>query len=297
MTSSGQLRFPLKMLHDQEGTAIPGELEQVVDCHVHLFPDQLFEAIWDWFHHFGWEIRYRYFSKKILGFLQAKGIKKIIGLSYAHQPGMAKDLNQYLLDLSKDFPMLIPFGTIYPGEQHALQILKQGFQAGLKGLKLHPHVQLTPIDSPGLEEIFQLCQDLGRPVLIHAGREPRSPKFDYPVDPYQICSAQRVQRVLKNFPGLKICVPHLGADEFKTYLKLMEKYDHLWTDTSMVVSHYLPHEQFPDLNLYPADRVMYGSDFPNIPFAWDRELKIIMQTLKQEKWGQVFAENCLGFVN
>ena len=32
------------------------------------------------------------------------------------------------------------------------------------------------------------------------------------------------------------------------------------------------------LEHYRADRVMYGSDFPNIPYAWDRELKWLNQS-------------------
>ena len=28
-----------------------------------------------------------------------------------------------------------------------------------------------------------------------------------------------------------------------------------------------------DLKRYRMERVMYGSDFPNIPYAWDRKLK------------------------
>jgi predicted TIM-barrel fold metal-dependent hydrolase len=28
-----------------------------------------------------------------------------------------------------------------------------------------------------------------------------------------------------------------------------------------------------DLCRYRPDRIMYGSDFPNIPYAWDRELR------------------------
>lgn len=28
-----------------------------------------------------------------------------------------------------------------------------------------------------------------------------------------------------------------------------------------------------DLQEYRLDRIMYGSDFPNIPYAWDRESK------------------------
>jgi predicted TIM-barrel fold metal-dependent hydrolase len=31
-------------------------------------------------------------------------------------------------------------------------------------------------------------------------------------------------------------------------------------------------ENVPHLKIC-ADRIMYGSDFPNIPFAWDRELR------------------------
>lgn len=31
-----------------------------------------------------------------------------------------------------------------------------------------------------------------------------------------------------------------------------------------------------------ADRLMYGSDFPNIPFAWDRELKCLGDAVLSE---------------
>lgn len=43
----------------------------------------------------------------------------------------------------------------------------------------------------------------------------------------------------------------------------------------MVITDYFPIEERIDLARYRSDRVMYGSDFPNIPFAWDRELKTL----------------------
>ena len=82
-----------------------------------------------------------------------------------------------------------------------------------------------------------------------------------------------LERVLKNFPGLKICVPHLGFNEITAYRKLIERYDNLWLDTTMVLADYFPIDEVIALDRFRLERIMYGSDFPNIPYAWDRELK------------------------
>jgi predicted TIM-barrel fold metal-dependent hydrolase len=111
---------------------------------------------------------------------------------------------------------------------------------------------------------------------MHVGREPKSPA--YACDPYALCSADKLEDVLKDFPGLKVCVPHMGFDETEQYRKLIEKYDHLWLDTTMVLADYFPtgqNDKKTDLTRYRSDRVMYGSDFPNIPYNWDRELKAL----------------------
>jgi predicted TIM-barrel fold metal-dependent hydrolase len=41
----------------------------------------------------------------------------------------------------------------------------------------------------------------------------------------------------------------------------------------MVLTDYFPINETIELGCYRLDRIMYGSDFPNIPYAWDRELK------------------------
>ena len=105
---------------------------------------------------------------------------------------------------------------------------------------------------------------------MHVGREPKSKA--YHCDPYKICSVEKLEGVLRNFPKLRICVPHLGFDEISAYKKLIEKYDNLWLDTTMVLADYFPIEEIIELNSFRIDRIMYGSDFPNIPYAWDREL-------------------------
>ena len=106
---------------------------------------------------------------------------------------------------------------------------------------------------------------------MHVGREPKSTA--YSCDPYQLCSAEKLNHILKDFPDIKICVPHMGFDEISAYREMIEKYDNLWLDTTMVITDYLPIKEKIALGNYRSDRIMYGSDFPNIPYAWDRELK------------------------
>ena len=129
---------------------------------------------------------------------------------------------------------------------------------------------------------------------MHVGREPKSPA--YPCDPYQLCSVDKLEQVLKEYPELKLCVPHLGADEFKGYQRLIEKYDNLWLDTTMTIADYLPMKYFPRLAEMRVDRVMFGTDFPNLPYAWDRELRRLARLNLSEKiLTIVLGENAFEF--
>ena len=77
------------------------------------------------------------------------------------------------------------------------------------------------------------------------------------------------------YPDLKLCIPHLGADEFGDYRRLIQNYDNLWLDTTMALADFLPFEGVPDLRDLRADRILFGTDFPNLPYAWDREIRLL----------------------
>ena len=265
--------LPLPALNDPEGLRVPDSLPVVVDAHVHLFPDALFSAIWSWFAQFGWPIRYQLGASELIEFLLSRGVGHIIGLHYAHRPGIARGLNAYMAELCRNYPQVTGLATVFPGEEGAADILREALQAGLAGVKLHAHVQFFEMDSPAMHEIYCICAECDKPLVMHVGREPKNPDFPYPRDPYLICAAEKVEVVLRDYPKLRVCVPHLGADEFDAYRRLLERYDNLWLDTTMVYADYLPVVEVPRLAEFRSDRVMYGTDFPNIPYAWDRELK------------------------
>ncbi|PTL83560.1 amidohydrolase family protein [Vitiosangium sp. GDMCC 1.1324] len=289
----GSSTLPLPALNDEEGPRLPEGLPPVVDAHVHLFPDGVFEAVWRWFDQYGWPIRYKLHTPQVVSFLLSRGVHRVVALHYAHKPGMARFLNAYVAEVARAEPRVLGLATVLPGEEGAAEILAEAFAAGLKGVKLHCHVQCFAPDAPALHEVYAACARAGRPLVMHAGREPASPQ--YKCDVHALCSAERVERVLKDHPTLKLCIPHLGADEFDAYERLLERYDNLWLDTTMAVAGYFPIPLPLRLLHVRPERILYGTDFPNLPYAWDRELKqLLALKLGDEVEAGILGQNALG---
>ncbi len=273
--------IPRGGIDDTEGASVPAGLT-VVDAHVHLFPEGMFEAIWRWFDAHAWPIRYRLHSEQVIAFMRERGVSRFCALHYSHKPGLAALLNRYVAELAAAHrDVIIPLGTVMPGEPDSEAVVREALgPLGLRGIKLHCHVQRMGADDPRIDPVYAQCQDAGVPVVIHAGREPSSPA--YGVDTRALCGVQQVERVLQKYPRLKLVVPHLGADEFDGYLDLLVRYEHLWLDTTMAIADFLPCELPKALFPGSASRLLYGTDFPNLPYAWDRELRRLLDAVPGE---------------
>lgn len=285
----------LPFFNDTEGHKIPDGLPKVIDSHVHIFPDKIFSSVWSWFDKNAWKIRYRMDTSTLFQFLLDHGVSHIIALQYAHKPGISGFLNTYMAEKCREFHGKITgMATVFPGEKDAAEILLKAFADGLKGVKLHAHVQCFDMNNNYMDIIYDTCEKEQKPMVMHVGREPKSEKYN--CDPYKLCNASKLESILKNFPKLKICVPHLGFDEINQYKTLIEKYDTLWLDTTMVLTDYFPMPNKIGLEHYRLDRIMYGSDFPNIPYAWDRELKCLTKSsLTYEDLEKVLQKNAEKF--
>jgi predicted TIM-barrel fold metal-dependent hydrolase len=293
----GLLDLPMAGLDDADGDAVPPGLPEIVDAHVHLFPARLHTAIADWFDRHGWPVRYRLDAPGVIAFLKARGVRRMVALHYAHKPGIARGLNRFVAGLARAHEGVIGLGTVLPGEPDAVEIVREAFDDGLRGIKLHCHVQCFAPDAAEAAPIFALAAERGRPVVLHAGREPNSAAYKCDVD--QLCAVERVEAVLRAHPTLKLCVPHLGFGEEPAYTRLLEKYDHLWLDTAMMAADYFPGGAATEARLVEMirnhpDRIMYGTDFPNLPYAWDRELiKLARLPLTAAERAAFFGGNAL----
>lgn len=281
---------PLPAAGDEEGERLPLSLPEVIDAHVHLFPDPVFEALWRWFDKNAWPIRYKLYARDVVQFLFSRGVSRIVALHYAHKPGMARALNQFMASLCQDEPRIVGLATVLPGEPGAREILEEAFVMGLQGVKLHCHVQCFAPDEETLHDVYEACVRANKPLVVHAGREPKSPA--YKCDPHELCSAERIGRVLEEYPGLKLCVPHLGADEFDAYERLLERHENLWLDTTMTMAEFFTGTPPVRLLHCRPERVLYGSDFPNVPYAWDREIKrLVALGMGEEKLAALIGGN------
>ncbi|MBU1342889.1 MAG: amidohydrolase [Proteobacteria bacterium] len=291
------LHTDLPSFNDAEGSFIPDGLPTVIDSHVHIFPGKIFSSVWSWFDQYAWKIRYQMDTSLLINYLLDHGVSHVVALQYAHKPGISEGLNAYMVKKCNEFKGRVTgMATVFPGEPSADQILLKAFSDGLKGVKLHAHVQCFDMNSPDMDVIYDICEKENKPMVMHVGREPKSE--EYACDPYAICRADKLEAVLNNFPKLNICVPHLGFDEIAAYKDLIEKYDTLWLDTAMVLTDYFPYDNRIGLENYRIDRIMYGSDFPNIPYAWDRELMWLKNALFSfEDLEQILYKSAARFFN
>jgi hypothetical protein len=93
--------------------------------------------------------------------------------------------------------------------------------------------------------------------------------------------------VLARHPQLTAVVAHLGAPEYGEFLDLAERYPWVHLDTTMVFTDFF--ERLAPFNpaLLPRladlpDRVVLGSDFPNIPYPYAHQLESLERLRDRE---------------
>jgi uncharacterized protein len=223
--------------------------------------------------------------------LKKGGVEKMVGLPYAHVPNMAHALNDFMAELAaRHRETVIPFGTVFPGEDGAEKEIDRALvDLGFAGLKIHCHVQDLSPDDERMLPIFERIARHDKVLLIHCGRAPNL--HGYKSDSHDHCSVERFHRAMRRTPEAKVIVPHLGYDEDAAYLDLMEELPNLYVDTAMMVGGYFGNT--PDFARMSkkSDRVLYGSDFPNLPYEWTSELDTIEQRFDPKIREQILYEN------
>lgn len=246
----------------------------IIDAHVHLFPDRLAEAVRAWFDTHAWVPKYRAGVDALVAELRAGGVERMVALPYVHKPGLAAALNDFTLAVARAHPEVVPCCTVLPGEDGAERLLDEAFsEQGFAGAKIHCHVMKLSPDDARLDPVWRASARYRKPVVIHAGREPAAAGYGF--DVHSVSGAERVRRALRRHPEAIVIVPHLGADEFVEFEALLGEFEHLYLDTAMSIGGYF--ERGPDLALlrrHPG-RILYGTDFPNLPYEWTRERDVV----------------------
>jgi len=262
---------------------------------VHFFPPGVFQAIWRYFEtptHGLCNVKYKLHGVQHVQTLKNEGVKRFTSLVYAHKPGLAVYLNDFIRESANRFPELIPFGTVFVGDGQSEKVARQLFEEyKFFGIKLHPFVSKENLDDPRFFPVYEIMQALGKVLVCHPSSVPVYQHTD---------GAIRLRRVLNHFPQLKVIVAHCGAFEYGNYCALADDFEYLYFDTALNCVHaeFFPNN-CPGREFFSRyqDRILFGSDFPNIPHAYSNQVTALKKlNLGKTIERKIFNDNTLNLL-
>ncbi len=256
-----------------------------MDVHTHFMPTRLQEAVWAYFDAAGplvgrpWPVAYRLPAEERVARLRALGVRAFTALLYPHKPGMAPALNAWAADFAARTTGCIQTATFFP-EPGAAAYLAAALADGARVAKAHLQVGGYDPREPLLDPVWGQFADAQVPVVIHCGSAPT---------PGPATGSGPIAAVLARHPRLVLVIAHLGAPEYAEFLELAETYAGVHLDTTMVFTDFFsevapfPTPLLPRL-LELAEKVLLGSDFPNIPHPYAHQLEVLAELGLGDDW-------------
>lgn len=258
---------------------IPG----LFDVHVHFMPPEILAKVWAYFDSAGpllgrpWPITYRGTDEERVAHLRSIGVKKFSTLSYAHKPGIATFMNDWTRDFAAFTPDALRSATFY-AEPEAASYVPSLIAEGVEVFKAHLQVGNFPADDPLLEPVWGALAESGTPIVLHAGSGPAPGAHTGP---------DGVAEVLARHPDLVLIIAHLGMPEIAEFLDLADGYANVRLDTTMAFVDFwggrVPDGVVPRLREL-QDRVLFGTDFPNIPYAYAHQVEVLQRLDLGDDW-------------
>ncbi|MEU1277019.1 amidohydrolase family protein [Streptomyces sp. NPDC005805] len=260
-------------------------LPGLVDVHTHFMPERVLRKVWAYFDAVGpmtgmeWPITYRHEEDERVALLREFGVRTFTSMLYPHKPGMAVWLNGWAEEFAARTPDCARTATLFP-EEGVAGYVREAVEGGARVFKSHLQVGgYDPLD-PLLDPAWGLLAEAGTPVVIHCGSGPAPGRHTGP---------EPIARLLARHPRLRLVVAHMGMPEYADFLGLAERYAGVHLDTTMAFTDFseamapFPKEErgrLADL----GDRVVLGTDFPNIPYPYLHQLMALERLELGDDW-------------
>lgn len=260
-------------------------LPGLVDVHVHFMPKPVLDAVWRYFdaaqEHYGvpWPVQYRTSDEQRLATLAELGVRAFPALLYPHRPDMAESLNVWAREFAARTPGCVPTGTFYP-EPAAPGYVRAALDAGTRVFKVHVQVGAFDPREDVLDPVWGMLAEAAVPVVVHCGSGPLPGAHTGP-GPFG--------EVLARHPRLTAVIAHCGAPEYAEHLAFARRYPNVHLDTTMVGTRFMdalapvPPDVIAELGDL-GERVVLGSDFPNIPYPYAEQLAALERFGLGEQW-------------
>ncbi|MFF5701569.1 amidohydrolase family protein [Streptomyces sp. NPDC012794] len=269
----------VRAFHERLG--LPG----LVDVHTHFMPERVLDKVWDYFDAVGpltgveWPITYRHEEEQRVALLREFGVRAFTSMLYPHKPAMAAWLNAWAADFAARTPDCLHTATFFP-EENVAAYTAQAVAGGARVFKAHLQVGGYDPNDSRLEPVWGLLAEAGIPAVVHCGSGPVPGKHTGP---------EPIARLLARHPRLPLIVAHMGMPEYTDFLDLADRYPEVRLDTTMVFTDFSERlSAFPPGELGRladlGDRILLGTDFPNIPYPYEHQLEALERLGLGDDW-------------
>ncbi|WP_438272483.1 amidohydrolase family protein [Streptomyces bobili] len=260
---------------------VPG----LIDVHTHFMPERVLRKVWEYFDAVGpmtgieWGITYRHEEDERVALLRQFGVRAFTAMLYPHKAGMAAWLNEWAVGFAARTPDCLHTATLFP-EEGVAEYVRAAVEAGARVFKSHVQVGAYDPTHELLDPVWGMLAEAGVPVVMHCGSGPAPGKHTGP---------EPVGRLLARHPRLPLVVAHMGMPEYTDFLDLAERYPEVRLDTTMAFTDFserlspFPAREFGRLADL-GDRILLGSDFPNIPYPYVHQLDALERLGLGDEW-------------
>ncbi len=244
---------------------------RIIDAHTHIMPwDQIkpenLAAFRRTHKNYAQIVDVTSHPDKLVRYMDRLNVEKLVLINYPSPEviGFTAAANDFSANFARTHPdRFIPFGGVHPKfcDDVAAE-MDRIIDLGIQGIKIHPpHQYIYPnayheSDAwSGLATIYEKCQAVGLPVMIHTGTSV------FPAARNKYCDPIYTDDLIVDFPKLKIILAHGGRPLWMdTAFFLVRRHPNVYMDISSIPPQNL-------LNYFPrlesiADKVLFGSDWP-----------------------------------
>lgn len=203
------------------------------------------------------------------------GVDKAVVFPNPRYPGEYREANDEIAEAQRRYPgRIVGFCRVDPrNPKIAIEELERSILSlGLKGLKLHPVMEVFTPDHEYVIEVVKRAGDLGVPVLIHSGTG-------------SLDSPQRFYKLVEEAGETTLIIGHFMA--YPANVELAKKYENVYLETSGVIAPKVIELAVRDVG---AEKILFGSDWPYLDLKFEMA-KIEMSNISDDEKRLILGGN------
>jgi uncharacterized protein len=202
-------------------------------------------------------------AEELVQLMDEAGVQRVL-LSAWHRPGKSLISNDAIAAMVRQFPdrfVGVAAVNLEKPVEAVHELRRAVRELGFKALRVVPWLWNRPPNDKFYFPLYVECIELGIPFCTQVGHTgPLMPSETGRPVPY-------LDEVALTFPELRIVAGHIGHPWTDEMIGVAWKHANVYIDTSAYLPRYYPPQLVHYLKTYGQDKVLFGTNFPQLSWA------------------------------